>query len=127
MFVRLLRLAALLAVLAFLPILPARAATPELPDRIAAAWRTDKIYVDERLRPIPELDRIRAEARSVDFPVYVALVPQTPYTREMLSDLTTLVQARVGQPGLYVVAIVSDGYWSAMEAYSAACGGDRCR
>ncbi len=115
MFVRLLRLAALLAVLAFLPVVPARAATPDLPDRIAAAWRTDKVYVDERLRPIPELDRIRAEAGTVDFPVYVALVPQTPYTREKLSDLTTLVQARIGQPGLYVVALVSDGYWSAME------------
>ncbi|TCO13481.1 hypothetical protein EV652_12621 [Kribbella steppae] len=114
MFARLLRLAAPLAVLALLPVLPARAATPELPDRIAAAWRTDKIYVDERLRPIPDLDRIRTEAGTVDFAVYVALVPRTPYTREKLSDLITLLQARVGQPGLYVVAVVSDEYWTGM-------------
>ncbi|MFI7059636.1 hypothetical protein ACIBL3_01525 [Kribbella sp. NPDC050124] len=109
------RLALLFAVLAFVPVLPARAATPQLPDRIAAAWRTDKIYVDERLRPIPELDRIRAEAGTVDFPVYVALVPQSPHTRESSSDLTTLLQARVGQPGLYVVAVVADDYWSVAE------------
>ncbi len=87
MIARLLRLAVVLAVLAFLPVLPARAATPEPPDRIAAAWRTDKIYVDERLRPIPDLDRIRAEAGTVDFAVYVALVPRTPYLREKLIDL----------------------------------------
>ncbi|MEU4606855.1 hypothetical protein AB0F43_28060 [Kribbella sp. NPDC023972] len=115
MLVRLRRLATVLAVLAFLPVLPARAATPELPDRIAAAWRNDKVYVDERLRPIPELDRVRAEAATVDFAVYVALVPRTPYTREKLTELITLLQARVGQPGLYVVAVVSDGYWSGME------------
>ncbi|WP_433163508.1 hypothetical protein [Kribbella sp. CA-247076] len=115
MFVRLCRLAALLAVLALVPVLPARAATPELPDRIAAAWRSDKIYVDERLRPIPELDRLRAEAAGVDFAVYVALVPRTPYTREKVGDLVTLLQARVGEPGLYVVAVVSDGYWSGTE------------
>lgn len=114
MFVRLLRLAAVFAVLAFLPVLPARAATPELPDRIATGWRSDKIYVDERLRPVPDLDRIRAEAGTVDFPVYVALVPRTPYTKEKLTDLITLLQARVGQPGLYVVASVSDDYWSSM-------------
>ncbi|MEJ1107142.1 MULTISPECIES: hypothetical protein [unclassified Kribbella] len=114
MFFRVLRLAALLGVLAFLPVLPARAATPELPDRIAASWQSDRIYVDERLRPVPELDRIRAEAGTVDFAVYVALVPRTPYTREKLSDLVTLLQARVGQPGLYVVAVVSDNYWSEM-------------
>ena len=115
MFARLCRLAAVLAVWAFVPVLPAHAATPALPDRIAAAWQTDKIYVDGRLRPIPELDRIRAEAGTVDFAVYVALLPRTPYTREKLGDLITLLQARVGQPGLYVVATVSDEYWSGME------------
>ncbi|TDD19731.1 hypothetical protein E1218_23500 [Kribbella turkmenica] len=115
MFVRLRRLAALLAVLAFIPALPARAATPELPDRIAAAWRNDRVYVDDRLRPIPELDRVRAEAAAADFAVYVALLPRTPYTREKVSDLVTLLHARVGEPGLYVVATVSDSYWSATE------------
>jgi hypothetical protein len=34
-------LAAGLAMLAFVPSLPAQADTPELPDRIAAAWRYD--------------------------------------------------------------------------------------
>ncbi|MEV0282734.1 hypothetical protein AB0H36_01310 [Kribbella sp. NPDC050820] len=111
MFARLCRLAALLAVLACLPVLPARAATPELADRVAAAWRNDKIYVDERLRAIPELDRVRAAAATVDFAVYVAIVPRTPYTRAKTSDLITLLQARVGQPGLYVVATASDSYW----------------
>ncbi|TCO38671.1 hypothetical protein EV646_12046 [Kribbella antiqua] len=105
-------LAAGFAVLAFLPALPARAATPELPDRIAAAWQSDKIYVDARLRSPGELDRIRTAARGVDFPVYVALVPQTPYTRENISELPTLLHARVGRPGLYVVQVVSDAYWS---------------
>jgi hypothetical protein len=75
-------LATVFAVLALLPALPAQAATPELPDRIAAAWQSDKIYVDARLRPPGELDRIRTAVHGVDFPVYVALVPQTPYTRE---------------------------------------------
>jgi hypothetical protein len=116
MFARLRRLAPVLAVLAFLPVLPARAATPELPDRIAAGWRSDKIYVDERLQvPAAELDRIRAEASTVPFGVYVALVPHTPYLRENRSDLITLLQARVGEPGLYVVAVVADDYWSGTE------------
>ncbi|GAB2636981.1 hypothetical protein [Kribbella swartbergensis] len=116
MFARLRRLAPVLAVLAFLPVLPARAATPELPDRIAAGWRSDRLYVDERLQvPAAELDRIRAEAGTVDFGVYVALVPRTPYLRENRSELTTLLQARVGEPGLYVVAVVTDDYWSGTE------------
>ncbi|WP_350280236.1 hypothetical protein [Kribbella sp. HUAS MG21] len=108
-------LTALLAALAFLPALPARAATPELPDRIAAAWRTDRLYVDERMRaaiPAAELDRIRSAARTAGLPVYVALVPQTPYLRGNRSDLPTLVHARIGEPGLYVVAIVDGTYWT---------------
>jgi hypothetical protein len=44
--------------------------------------------------------------------VYVALVPQSPYTREKWADLTTLLQARVGEPGLYLVAVVADNHWS---------------
>ena len=53
---------AVVAALAFLPVLPAQADTAELPDRIAAAWRTDHLSVDERLRatmPASELARIR--------------------------------------------------------------------
>jgi hypothetical protein len=118
MSVRLRHLAAFLAVLAFLPALPARAATPELPDRIATAWQTDRIFIDEGLRPAfpaGELARIRAEIRTVDFAVYVALVPRTPYTQGKLIDLPTLLQARVGQPGLYVVRVVSDAYWYGSE------------
>ena len=115
---RLRRLATLLALLVVFPVLPARAATPELPDRIAAGWRTDRIYVDERLAPAfpaGELDRIRTASAAVDFPVYVALVPRTPYTREHVADLPTLLQARIGKPGLYLVSVVSDDYWSTTE------------
>ena len=74
--------AALIAVLAFLSPTPAAAAPPELPDQIAAAWKTDRIYIYDAMRPaLPkaELDRIRAATRTVDFPVYVALVPRVPY------------------------------------------------
>ena len=118
MFVRLRRLAVFLAVLVSLPTVPAWAAEPELPDRIAAAWRTDRIYVDDGLRPrFPqsELDRIRAEARTVGFPVYVALIPRTPYSLDAGIDLPTFLQARVGQPGLYLVWIVNDNYWTGTE------------
>jgi hypothetical protein len=118
MSVRLRQLATFLAILAFLPALPARAASPELPDRIATAWQTDRVFVDEALRPAfpaSELDRIRAETGTVPFAVYVALVPRTPYTRGKLIDLPTLLQARVGQPGLYVVRVVSDDYWTGSE------------
>lgn len=83
-----------------------------------AAWKTDKVYVDERLRPAmpaSELSRIRSAAAGTSFPVYVALVPQSPYLREILYDLPTLLQARTGQPGLYVIATVSDDYWSGVE------------
>jgi len=107
--------AALLAALAFLPALPAQADTPELPDRIATAWRIDHVAVDDRLRatvPAAELERIRSAIRGVDFPVYVALVPQTPYTRKSSYDLPTLLHARIGEPGLYVVSVVNDNYWS---------------
>jgi hypothetical protein len=111
-------LAALLAVLALLPAGAAHAAPPELPDQIAAAWRTDRIYVDPALRPgFPksELDRIRTAAGSAGFPVYVALVPRTPYTMGSYGDLPTLLQARVGEPGLYLVSTVSGEYWSGTE------------
>ncbi|MET7278330.1 hypothetical protein ABZS29_08880 [Kribbella sp. NPDC005582] len=109
--------AALLAVLAFLPAVPARAATPEVPDQIVAAWSKDRVYVDERLRPaMPEVEltRIRAAAKAADFPVYIALVPETPYLRETLYDMPTLLQARTGQPGLYIVEVVSS-YWRGVE------------
>jgi hypothetical protein len=112
------RLATLLAVLVALPLLPAQAATPALPDQIASGWRTDHLYVDARLRPaIPdsELDRIRTESAKAGFAVYVALVPRTPYLKDNLYDLPTLLQARVGQPGLYVVRVVTDEYWSGVE------------
>ncbi|WBQ05754.1 hypothetical protein [Kribbella sp. CA-293567] len=113
------RLAVLLAVLAFLPSAPAQAAPPELPDQIAAAWRTDPLYVDPAMRagfPQAELDRIKAAAASADFNVYVALIPRTPYLREERSlDLPTLLQARVGEPGLYLVWTVRDKYWSGVE------------
>ncbi|MFF1818626.1 hypothetical protein ACFVWG_15090 [Kribbella sp. NPDC058245] len=112
------RLATLLAVLVALPLLPAHAASPSLPDQVASGWRTDHLYVDARLRPaIPdsELDWIRAESAEASFAVYVALVPRTPYLKDNLYDLPTLLQARVGQPGLYVVRVVSDDYWSGVE------------
>jgi hypothetical protein len=115
------RLGALLAVLAFLAPSPAFAtasAPPELPDQIAAGWKADHLYVYDALRPgFPkyELDRIRAATRTVPFPVYVALLPRTPYSREQSLDLPTLLQARVGQPGLYLVWTVSDDYWAGAE------------
>lgn len=106
-------LTALLAALAFLPALPARAETPELPDRIAAAWRTDHLSVDERLAiPATELDRIRSAMRTAGVPVYVAIVPRTPYLTKNRFDLPTLLHARVGEPGLYLVATVDDNYWA---------------
>ncbi|MEV6416144.1 hypothetical protein [Kribbella sp. NPDC051718] len=112
------RLGVLLAVLAFLAPSPAAAAPPELPDQIAANWKTDRLFVYDALRPgFPkaELDRIRAATRTVPFPVYIALLPRTPYTREQSFDLPTLLQARVGQPGLYLVWTVSDDYWAGSE------------
>ncbi len=112
------RLVALFAVLAFLPLSPAQAAGPELPDQIAAAWRKDRLYVDAAMRqgfPQSELDRISTAASSAGFPVYVALIPRTPYTRQEQVDLPTLLHARVGEPGLYLVLIVSDNYWSPRE------------
>ncbi|TWD80326.1 hypothetical protein FB561_1400 [Kribbella amoyensis] len=115
MFAHLRRLAVLLAVLAFLPTSPAHAAPPELPDRIAAAWKKDPLYIDEGLRvafPKAELDRIRAAAKTVDFPVYIALVPRTPEFREDQVDLVTLLYARIGKPALYTVWSVSDDYWA---------------
>ncbi|RZU20294.1 hypothetical protein EV645_2525 [Kribbella rubisoli] len=107
--------AAVVAALAFLPALPAQADTPELPDRIAAAWRTDHVSVDERLRatmPASELARIRTAIRTAGLPVYVALVPQSPYLRASGYDLPTLLHARIGEPGVYIVAVVYDNYWS---------------
>jgi hypothetical protein len=110
--------AALFAVLAFLSPPPAAAAPPELPDQIAAAWKTDRIYIYGSMRPAfpkAELDRIRAATRTVDFPVYIALLPRVPSTRELPEELPTLLQARIGQPGLYLVWTVSNDYWSASE------------
>jgi hypothetical protein len=112
------RLGALLAALAFLAPSPAAAAPPELPDTIAANWKTDQVFVYDALLPgFPksELDRIRAATRTVPFEVYIALLPRTPYSREQPLDLPTLLQARVGQPGLYLVWTVSDDYWSGTE------------
>lgn len=112
------RFAVLLAVLVFLPLAPAQAGPPELTDQIAAAWRTDPVYVDEAMRPgFPqaELDRIREAASTAGFPVYVALLPRTPYVRQESLDLPTLLQARVGKPGLYLVWTASDEYWSGVE------------
>ncbi|HEY3560041.1 MAG TPA: hypothetical protein VGL05_21380 [Kribbella sp.] len=104
---------ALLAVLALLPALPARADTPELPDRIAAAWRTDHLSVDPRLAiPATELNRVRAAMRTAGLPVYVAIVPRTPYLAKNSYELPTLLHARIGEQGLYVVAVVNDEYWS---------------
>jgi gas vesicle protein len=111
-------LAALLAVLAFLPAGPADAAPPDLSDQIAAAWRTDRIFVDPGLRPgFPktELDRIRAASAAAGIPVSVALLPRTPAVRKISFEMPTLLQARVGQPGLYVVWTVSDTYWGGSE------------
>ncbi|NEA36106.1 hypothetical protein [Streptomyces sp. SID13031] len=114
------RLGALVAVLAFLAPSPAAATPappvlPELPDQIAAGWSTDRVFVYDALRPgfpAAELARIRAATRTAPFPVYIALLPRTPYTRQLSMDLPTLLQARVGQPGLYLVWSVSDDYWS---------------
>ncbi|MDX6283176.1 MAG: hypothetical protein QOH03_4247, partial [Kribbellaceae bacterium] len=114
---RILRLGALLAVLAFLAPSPAAATPPQLLDQIAAGWKTDRIYVYDALRPAmpaSELARIKAATRTVPFPVYVALLPRTPDSQESL-DLPTLLQARVGQPGLYLVWTVSNDYWSGTE------------
>ncbi|MGW5192386.1 hypothetical protein ACWEOO_24285 [Kribbella sp. NPDC004138] len=108
-------LTALLAALAFLPALPAAAETPEPSDRIAAAWRTDHLFVDERLRaaiPATEVDRIRTAMRTAAVPVYVAITPRTPALQKIRYDLPTLLHARVGAPGLYVVAVVDGNYWS---------------
>src|SRR5690349_7674212 len=99
-------LAALLAVLAILPAVPAHAAPPDLSDQIATAWRTDRIFIDPGLRPAfpkSELDRIRAASAAAGIPVYVALLPRTPSVRKVYLDMPTLLQARVGQPGLYMV------------------------
>jgi len=112
---RLLPLAALLFLL--IPA-PAAAAPPEWPDQIAASWRTDHVYVYPAMRstfPPAELERIRAATRTVNFPVYVALLPRTPVTRSSELDLTTLLQARVGGPGLYLVWTVTGDYWSGQE------------
>jgi hypothetical protein len=108
-------LTALLAALAFLPALPARADPPELPDRIAAAWRTDHLSVDPRMSaalPATELDRIRTAMRTAGVPVYVALVPRTPYLEKNTYDMPTLLHARIGTPGLYLLAVVDGNYWS---------------
>ncbi|NIK55759.1 hypothetical protein [Kribbella shirazensis] len=109
----LLAAAAVLPALSAVMALPAHADTPELPDRVAAGWRTDRVFVDERMRaavPATELDRIRTAARTAGLPVYVALIPRTPAVQR--ADLPTLLQARIGEPGVYVVALVDGAYWS---------------
>ncbi|GAA3081827.1 hypothetical protein JOF29_004665 [Kribbella aluminosa] len=106
---------ALVAALVFLPALPARADTPELQDRIAAAWRTDHLSVDPRLAggvPATELTRIRAAMRTAGMPVYVAIVPWTPPLKAAGYNMPTLLHARIGTPGLYLLAVVNDTYWS---------------
>jgi hypothetical protein len=126
-------LTAAVAAVAFLPALPADARTaqttqaaaaaqgtqtPEPPDRITAAWRTDPLYVDERLRAAidrTELSRIRREMQSAAMPVYVAIVPETPYIDEVRSKLPTLLHARTGEPGLYLVAVARSSYWNTIE------------
>ncbi|WP_344231231.1 hypothetical protein [Kribbella hippodromi] len=111
-------LAAFFAATAFLSALsvpPAHADTPELPDRIVAAWKTDHVSVDERLRPTmpaAELTRIRTAVKNAGLPVYVALVPQSPYLSKGGYDLPTLLHARVGEPGVYIVAIATAGSWT---------------
>jgi hypothetical protein len=109
------RLAVLFAVLLFLPLAPAQAAPPELPDQIGAAWLKDPVYVDPALRlafPASELARIKSAAGTAGFPVFIALLPRTPYLRQENLDLPTLLQARIGKPGLYLVWTVWDEYWS---------------
>ncbi|GAA1592071.1 MULTISPECIES: hypothetical protein [Kribbella] len=122
-------LTALLAALVLFPAVPARADTPELPDRIAAAWRTDHLSVDPRLAggiPATELTRIRAAMRTAGTPVYVAIVPSTPPLREVSYNMPTLLHARIGTPGLYLLAVVNGTYWSiSAELYRA--GGLRGR
>ncbi|ADB35825.1 hypothetical protein Kfla_6834 [Kribbella flavida DSM 17836] len=110
--------ALLLALLAVVPAGPAHAVTPELPDQIAAAWRQDPIYVEPAMRPAfprSELDRIRAASAAAGFGVYVAILPRDGFDRERYAEFPTLLQGRVGQPGLYLVWTVSDEYWSGDE------------
>ncbi|MEV8377803.1 hypothetical protein AB0P21_34000 [Kribbella sp. NPDC056861] len=114
------RLAVLIAVLAFLPLAPAQAAPPELPDQIAAAWAKDPLYVDPAMLPAfpqSELDRIKAASSAAGFPVFIALLPRTPYLRQENLDLPTLLQARIGKPGLYLVWTVWDEYWSGTDEF----------
>lgn len=111
------RLGALFAVVAFLsatPLTQAHAAGPDVSDQIAAGWRTDRIYLYEGLRPTfpkAELDRIRAATRTLKVPVYIALLPDSTYTHTTRLDLPTLLQARIGGDGLFLVWIVDDDYW----------------
>lgn len=108
---------ALLVFLAFLsPALPAAAhtAAPDVTDEIAAGWRSDPIYLYEGLRPVfpkAELDRIRVATRTLKVPVYVALLPDSSYTNANRVDLPTLLQARIGGDGLFLVWVVTDDYW----------------
>jgi hypothetical protein len=107
-------LCALVAVVVLAAPVPAHAATPEVTDEIAASWRTDPVYLYDGLRatfPRSELDRIRAAGRTLAVPVYVALLPDSPYTRENRLDLPTLLQARIGGEGLFMVWVVDDDYW----------------
>jgi hypothetical protein len=50
--------------------------------------------------------------RTAAVPAYVAIVPRTPSLQKIRYDLPTLLHARTGAPGLYLVAIVDGDYWS---------------
>ncbi len=78
------------------------------------------MYVDERLRPaMPEVeadpDPRRGEGGRVPG-VRRAGAGYTATLSDGLYDLPTLLQARIGQPGLYVVEVVTEsGYWCGAE------------
>lgn len=86
--------------------------SPELLDAIAASWRKDPVYVFEGLQvPPAELNRIRAATRSLDTPVYVALLPSPSGEVKQRRELPTLLQARIGGNGLFLVWLVDDDDW----------------
>ncbi|MFC0624760.1 hypothetical protein [Kribbella deserti] len=98
------------------PVSPAAAApavAPEVLDAIAASWRKDPVYVYSSLQiPPAELARIRKAAKSLDLPVYVALLPSPSSPSRYRRELTTLLRGRVGGDGLFLVWHVDGGYWA---------------
>lgn len=109
---RLLMLVLALWVLPIAPAVAASQASPELLDAIAASWRKDPVYVFEGLQvPPAELSRIRTAARSLDIPVYVALLPRPSGDSKHRRDIPTLLQARIGGNGLFMVWLVDDDNW----------------